>query len=293
MRKKIIVGFDGTDQAYDALRLGAAVARAEDARLIVASAIEFGPLDVPIGDYSEAKAEHYGRIFGRARAELGDAEFERRELQDTAPHGLTVLAEDEDADLIVIGSTHHGMIGRVLIGAVAERLFHGAPCAVLVAPRGWTPPGQAPFGVIGVGYEGSDESKAALESAGQLAEACGAKLRVITIAPYIGPNIESHRVQELREPYVKTLDEAARLAPAAVETERTLRQGRAATELAVQGSDVDLLVVGSRGYGPVRRVLAGSVASELLFSAPCPVLVVPRGAAVRAPVEPSAEAATA
>ena len=259
----------------------------------MASAIEFGPLDVPIGDYNEAKAEHYERIFGLAQAELDEAEFERRELQDTAAHGLTVLAEKEEADLIVIGSTHHGVIGRVLIGAVAERLFHGAPCAVLVAPRGWNEPGQAPFGEIGIGYDGSDESKAALEQAGQLAEACGAKLRVITIAPYIGPNVESYRVEQLREPYVKALNEGAISASATVETERVLRQGRAATELALQGSDVDLLVVGSRGYGPVRRVLAGSVASELLFSAPCPVLVVPRAAAVGATAERSPEAATA
>ena len=43
---------------------------------------------------------------------------------------------------------------------------------------------------------------------------------------------------------------------------------------------VDLLVVGSRGWGPVRRVLLGSVSSRLLHVAPCPVLVVPRGPGV-------------
>ena len=41
---------------------------------------------------------------------------------------------------------------------------------------------------------------------------------------------------------------------------------------------MDLLVVGSRGYGPLRRVLLGSVSSELMHSAPCPVMVVPRTA---------------
>jgi nucleotide-binding universal stress UspA family protein len=296
MGKKIVIGFDGTEQSKDALYLGAAIAKAEDARLIVASAVEFGPLDVPMamGSYDEAKAEHHERVFEQARAELGSAEFERRELQDSAAHGLTVLAEEEQADLIVVGSTHHGVIGRVLAGAVAERLFHGAPCAVAVAPRGWSwSPEQPLIEVIGVGYDGSAEAKVALGRAGELAEAFGATLRVITIAPYIGPNAEFGRVEELREPWVETVNDGVRSAPATVETERVLRQGRTATELALQGSDADLLVVGSRGYGPVRRVLAGSVASELLFSAPCPVLVVPRSAAVGAPVEPSPEAATA
>jgi nucleotide-binding universal stress UspA family protein len=40
---------------------------------------------------------------------------------------------------------------------------------------------------------------------------------------------------------------------------------------------VDLLVCGSRGYGPVRRVLLGTVSSALLRQASVPVLVVPRG----------------
>jgi len=36
------------------------------------------------------------------------------------------------------------------------------------------------------------------------------------------------------------------------------------------------LVVGSRNHGPVRRALLGSVAAEVMRSATCPVLVVPR-----------------
>jgi nucleotide-binding universal stress UspA family protein len=40
--------------------------------------------------------------------------------------------------------------------------------------------------------------------------------------------------------------------------------------------EIDLVVVGSRGYGPLGRVLVGSVATGLLHQAACPVLVVPR-----------------
>jgi nucleotide-binding universal stress UspA family protein len=48
--------------------------------------------------------------------------------------------------------------------------------------------------------------------------------------------------------------------------------------LADQAADADLLVTGSRGYGPLRRVLIGSVSTPLMHSAPCPVMVVPRTA---------------
>jgi nucleotide-binding universal stress UspA family protein len=41
---------------------------------------------------------------------------------------------------------------------------------------------------------------------------------------------------------------------------------------------VDLLVLGSRGFGPVMRLLIGSVSSRVIREAPCPVLVVPRPA---------------
>ena len=44
---------------------------------------------------------------------------------------------------------------------------------------------------------------------------------------------------------------------------------------------LDLLVIGSRGYGPVRRTLLGGVSAEVTRTSACPVLVVPRGAAAR------------
>ena len=289
--KKIIVGFDATDQARDALHLGAVVARALGAELIVASAIELG-LQINAG-YSEFRAEHYERVFGQAAAELGGDAFQRRELHDTAAHGLADLAEAEHADLIVVGSTHRGPIGRVLSGTVAGRLFHGAPCAVMVAPRGWGEREHARPGLIGVGYDGSDEARIAVARAEDLAKAFGARLRVITIAPYIGQDAGFEPAEVLRETWADTLNEAVASISDQVETEQVLREGREATELALQGVDVDLLVVGSRGYGPLRRTLVGSVSGELVRTAPCPVLVVPRGAEAVSEAEAGPEAPVA
>lgn len=290
--KKIVVGFDGTDQAQDALHLGAALARGVDAQLIVASAFEVGPYEFNALEYDAERAKYYEYVFGQARDELGDLDFEQRELLDSAAHGLTELAEDEQADLIVVGSTHHGPIGRVLAGTVAAPLFHGAPCAVLVAPRGWSRREHPGFGRIGVAYDGSDEAKMALATAEELAKAFDATLRVITIAPYVDfPRSDSTPV--VPEAFAETLKEGVKLLSPGVETERVLRQGRAATDLALQGVELDLLVAGSRGYGPVRRTLIGSVSGELVRFAPCPVLVVPRGAKARERSKPAATATPA
>ena len=54
-----------------------------------------------------------------------------------------------------------------------------------------------------------------------------------------------------------------------------------------------LLVVGSRGYGPLRRVLLGSVSTELVRSAPCPLIVTPRGMHDTAETAPNAKVGAA
>lgn len=276
--KTIVVGFDASEQARDALFLGADLAASLGAELVVASAIEFGPLELDIADYKRARAEHYDRIFEQARAQLGETSFERRELQDTAAHGLTDLAEAEGADLIVLGSTHRGPIGRVLAGSVATALFHGAPCAVVVAPRGWATEPHAGLGLIGVAFDGSAEATAALELAVALALARDATLRVIAIAPYLGSGARPGATETSAEEWTERLERAVEAIPEEVEYETVLREGREATELALQGVELDLLVVGSRGYGPLRRTILGSVSGELVRTAPCPVLVVPRAA---------------
>jgi nucleotide-binding universal stress UspA family protein len=288
--KKILVGYDGTAPANDALHLGAALASAVGARLLVASAIEFeslegsGPLDRTVYTridqtrYDQAKAAYFEGIFVQARVELGGVQFEPHPLQDSAAHGLAELAETEEADLVVIGSTHHGPIRRVLAGTVATGLLDGAPCAVAVASRGWREGRPSRFGRIGVGYDGSDESKLAVARAEELAEAFGAKLSVITIASYIG--VDAH----FGNLWAERLREGAGLISGDIETERILRQGREASELALLGYGLDLLVVGSRASGPLQRALAGSVSTELMRTAPCPVLVVPRGVGTPADV---------
>jgi nucleotide-binding universal stress UspA family protein len=48
------------------------------------------------------------------------------------------LAEHHEASLFVLGSSRRGLVGRVLPGAVTDRLLHGAPCPVAVAPGGFS-----------------------------------------------------------------------------------------------------------------------------------------------------------
>jgi nucleotide-binding universal stress UspA family protein len=182
--------------------------------------------------------------------------------------------------MLVVGSTHRAGLGRVMPGSVAERLLSGAPCPVAVAPRGYEP---LDIRVIAVGYDGSPEATAALELATAIGEAAGATLRVIAVR--VQATTTAAAQAELLAASSGAPDLQSRLHSAVSGLPSDLRalpifeHGGAARHLldyAEQG--VDLMVLGSRGYGPVRAVLLGSVSATVLGSAPCPVLVTPRSA---------------
>jgi nucleotide-binding universal stress UspA family protein len=242
MYRRILVGFDGRDAARDALTLARAFGEIEGAELVLAVALEnLDPLATPATAYERAFAETEEKLSTAARHQLGETPFRMRVVGGvSAPRALHELAEDERADVVVIGSTHRGGLGLVLPGSVGERLLHGAPSAVLVAPRGFAERG-AGFEIkrIGVGYDGRTESSHARNVASRLASDLGASLDTLTVED---------------------------------------GQGDPGRVLAERSSELDLLVVGSRGYGPVRHALEGNVSGQVMRLSSCPVLVVPRSA---------------
>ena len=97
---------------------------------------------------------------------------------DSAARVLSEVAEAEQADLVVVGSSRRGALGRLLPGTTAERLLHDAPCPVAVAPRGYS---GGDIRRIGVAYDGSPEADAALRAAESLALEIGAALTVYCV----------------------------------------------------------------------------------------------------------------
>lgn len=271
MSKKIIVGFDGNEGGRDALALGKLLARAEGAELIAACFYESLALP-PVGSYEGWEGEL--RAFAeRTLKEVGTpspGELRTLALASESPvRGLHQLAEREEADLIVVGTSHRSKVSQALAGVVAQGILHGSPSAVAVAPAGFRDRRPA-LSRIGVGYDGRPEAEEALTAAIELARSTGASLRLIAVAT------SSMVVEPLQELLDEGLSRASREVEAA-----TKLAGGPGVRLSDE-PDLDLLVVGSRGYGPFRRVLLGSVSGELVREPSIPVIVVPRGAEVRA-----------
>ncbi len=275
-----IVGIDRPEAARDAVALATALGGQDG--LILARTYVFDPeAGEEFAGYRRSLAEHAERELAAA-AEASGVQAELVAVPEISPaRGLKRLAERREADLLVVGASHRGRVGRAILGSVSRAVLHGAPCPVAVAPKGCADRLARPA-TIGVGYDGRPESRAALALAERAAEAYGARLSLLAAIPPpeafpLAPE-EFHGWVGLAEDAMSTareaLDEA--LAGLRVPAEGQVVSEHASRALERLSASVDLIVCGSRGWGAAKRVVLGSTSDRLIHRAECPVVVAPR-----------------
>lgn len=284
MFERIVVGFDKSEGSRDALALGRALADRLEAELVVVGVVPpptGGSLmpALPANAFTNLAEQARRGVETAAAGVGGSAEIVEA---SSAARGLEELTEKMEGDLLVIGCARTPE-GTVRAGHKARVLMQGSRCAVALAPAGYRNT-EAKFSVIGAAVDGSPESGHALEAAVEIAGR--ESVRVISVASdfaeawgFWGATYALSELDDAsQESTRKLLDGAAAKIPDSVTTSTVLLEGLPPERLREQSRDLDLLCLGSRGYGPILRVLLGSVSSELLHEASCPVLVVPRGA---------------
>jgi nucleotide-binding universal stress UspA family protein len=179
----ILIGVDGSPGADDAIAFARPLAVAARAAVVLVSAFRYDDTPSRASNLAyravlKAQAED---ILRRAAVRLEGIDAARVNTfavaSPSAARALDRLAESEGAELIVVGSAHVGRLGRIVPGSTAERLLHGAPCPVAVVPKGYRSPTGAQRPQIGIAYNGSKESEAALHAATRIASALGGQLR--------------------------------------------------------------------------------------------------------------------
>ena len=282
----IIVGTDGRQGGRDALALAERMRSVTGGGLI---AVQAYPSEFFVS--RGANADFDAAMRGDVHSEL-EAELERMGISaetivmaDGSPaRALHRAAEEREAGLIVVGSAHHGRLGRVLAGDVAAGTLHASPCPVVVAPAGYADRGSE-LAAVGAAFDGSPESRAAVDLAHDLATDAGVPLRVFCVLEPSLPWADypssvhdwSGEIDAVRAATEDSIDElVAELGPGVT---GEILEGDPVRELIYAGKDLSVLVCGSRSYGPLRRLLLGSTSSRLVREAPFPVLVLPRGAA--------------
>lgn len=286
MFKNVIVGIDGTEGGRDAIALAKALGPGQ-ITLVAAYPAERTRWRGAVEGYFELLREDAQKLLDETRREL-DVEADLVACPDPSPaRALQREAAERQADLIVIGSAHHGPLARLLLGSVGRGVLHGAPCSVAVAPRGYRERAGEIRRVVAA-LDDSDEARAALALAAEVAEDRSGALTTYTaweISPVFfsgiayTPDIDAVADAE-RQHVTEVVETALADLPRA---ERRILRGRPADVLDQASNDADLLVVGSRGWGPARRIAVGSTSDHLVHHAACPVLVVPRPAAIGTP----------
>ena len=238
-----------------------------------------------VAGYVDNERGEDARVLAERVAERDGGKLKVITVEKGSPEdALQALAERGEADLIVLGSTHHAAFGSVAPGSVAEHLLHGARCRLLIAPKGYAESDHSGdrLRVVAIGYDGMAESQAALDEAAVLAERFEASMKVVGVATPIPPMAAAAAAQAGQEagPDFQTrLHEAVAELPPELRALPVLEKGDPVEKLLeVAEAGADLLVLGSRGFGPLMRLLIGSVSARVIRGAPCPVMVVPRPA---------------
>jgi nucleotide-binding universal stress UspA family protein len=295
--RRILVGTDFSTAAERAFPIARALARRDDATLLLAHAFDTatlayqgkGPPEIPVETLAEGELEsrleqalldtlhtHFPDI---PRAET------RLRLDGSPAHALVQIAERERADLIVLSTHGRTGLGHMLIGSVAERVVRHAPCSVLAIPTRGAAIVALPRRVL-VGTDLSPFAEGALEAASTYARANGASTTLLYAQrpiPWVQPPSTgrgSHTAEGASSTPLSQLERSAMHHFPGLEVSVAVTEAESAvTALSGEAkkSGADLIVLASHGRTGLARMLVGSVAERTVRHAECPVLVV-RGA---------------
>ncbi|GAA4507510.1 universal stress protein [Actinoallomurus oryzae] len=284
-RRPVVVGYDGSPGAEQALRWGAEEAQLRDLPLVLCHAwhwpYPFHPLAREILD----QVENVGATVLAAGVDRVHELTEGLEVRTHLAKGTSaavILEAAQDAELVVLGSRGHGGFEDLQVGSGAMQVpAHTDRPVIVVRPT--LPPTRQNGVRVTVGVDGSPASQAALAFAFAEAELRGGSVTALCAwwdtSALPGPNrlpftdtetmryAAKERFEECLQPWTTRYPEVA------VTTEfMNERPQRAVNEMA---RGAVLLVLGSRGVGSVPANRLGPVTQAALFAAPCPVAVTP------------------
>jgi nucleotide-binding universal stress UspA family protein len=250
----VVCGVDGSAEAAEAARQAALLAE-PGARLELVGVIHTGLVESVASVMPAHTEEPERRLRKDAWAAIDRVAHEVPagiDLSTTlraGPAAALIAGEAErlQADTIVVGSHGQGRLAGALLGSVATRLVHDAPCSVLIARP--APAATFPRAVV-VGVDESEASLKALAVGRELSRRTGADLRAVHVR------------------YGEPLPERM----AALGAQVVSQAVTPAAALAERATAEDLLVVGSRRKRGLRSV--GSVSEAVAHRAVGSVLIV-------------------
>ncbi|MEJ5868575.1 universal stress protein [Pseudokineococcus sp. 5B2Z-1] len=302
-RGSVVVGYDGSPAAVEALTWAAVEARSLGAPLTVLHAEDFYDSNERLlADLSMHDLDL--QVAGQARRVAEEGAAVARDMTPTPVLALWRLVDpvralvdaSEEASVVVVGNRGRGTLRAALLGSTAFGTSAHAACPVLVVRSGTARTPDADHPVV-VGADGSPSSARALAVAADVAARTGAPLQVLTAwsVPAAGG---TGAYGAISEQYLPHLREHAEQVSAEALVRVRARQGDLDVEARVVRADpvwalrdasrgAGRVVVGTHGHGRVLSAVLGSVSQSAVHDCRCPVEVVP---AEPVPPEPGSDA---
>ncbi|MEU2544358.1 universal stress protein [Streptomyces roseolus] len=287
---EIVAGVDGSPESLAAAEWAAREAGHRGVALRLAHAWRWEPLDLPLVQDKGVQEQAAEQVVRAAEREITERHpglaVTAEVLTDTPVAAL--LAAQEDAGMLVIGSRGHGAVAGFLLGSYGQQVIAAATRPVVAVRARDDRAAEPPTGEILVGQQGTPEdSEGVLRFAFETADARGAAIRAVrawSLPSLYAFSPASLRLADDSGGLVPFEEQALREALAPwreryphVPVTEHVELGSAGQVLLTTSGAAQLLVVGRRAKRGALGGRIGSVAHAALHLAPCPVAVVPQG----------------
>jgi nucleotide-binding universal stress UspA family protein len=279
---KVLFATDGSDASHRAGELLAGLADPGRTEIVVLSVNDF---EVALREasahhgYSSERSHAAANQAAEAAADaLREAGFGDVRVRVVEGDGATeIVAQAEQAELVVVGSGKEGWLDTIVLGSVSSSVLHASPCPVLVVHR--APSGDGPVRVV-VGTDGSEGSSHAIAALVGLADPARCEVAVVAAARPValppggaegGEAVAGEVADAEQEAATRHLAAASEVLTAAgFRVETQVVHGGAAPAILdqVASRDAHLAVVGARGLGRFRAKVLGSVSDRVIRHAP-------------------------
>lgn len=284
----VIGATDGSQQAETALKTGLSLidAAAAEVRLVtviptldaafITPADALAPMSggAEFARYESILRERGEQLLADTAAAMPLAVADQVVLAGSPGPALRDYADEEGADLLILGSQGLGAVDRLLLGSVSDFLSRKAHCPVLVVPTLESEPGAGP---VVVATDGSAHAqRAAMRVVPLLPKYTALTVATVTTEPG-GQALDAMALlaERTTQGHGADLDAelANRLSREDIDTAVLYGDPAAALQEYVDSVGARALVMGTRGHGGLSRAVLGSVAQTVLQQARCPVFV--------------------
>jgi len=266
--ERIMLATDGSEYSEGAVRVAIEMTRRHNAKLLILSIAIYSPEYASlVPDLEEIATEKAQAIVQKTVEQARGTNYEVVvKLANDPYRGIVEAAEEQRADIIVMGRRGRRGLARLMVGDATAKVVGGAPCAVLVVPKSaniWDKR-------IMVATDGSRYGDAATLVAAAVAKGKSYPLTAVSAV------VASHSAERRSEAEAAVQRVKDGLVGSGIEVSGIVEEGRPEQVIIAKARETgaDLIVMGTHGRTGMDRILLGSVSERVIGQAECPVLLV-------------------